>query len=301
MQRTLTYTIPEESAHRRVEQYLRHLGYSARDLAALRKPGNFTTRNGSKVTLKAGLSSGDTLCVHIEETASSPHITPVPLPLSIVYEDEDLLIADKPAGMPTHPSKNNQENSLASALAWHYKSQGIPFVFRCITRLDKDTSGLVLAAKHCISGTLLSNLSKAHEIHRTYVGIAEGSVTPKEGTITAPLSRKNGSVIERTVDFENGQSAITHYRVIKEANGYSLVSFLLETGRTHQIRIHMKYLGFPLIGDYLYHPDKSLISRQALHARALQFIHPITGEEIDVISPLPDDMRQVLDLLDLVP
>ncbi len=301
MQRTLTYTIPEDAIPCRVEQYLRHAGYSGRDLARLRQDARSTTRNGAPVTLKASLAPGDTLCVHVNETVSSAHVTPVHLPLSIVYEDEDLLIADKPAGMPTHPSKNNQENSLASALAWHYKSLGIPFVFRCITRLDRDTSGLVLVAKHFVSGTLLSNLSKTHEIKRTYVGIAEGCVSPKQGTISAPLSRKSGSVIERTVDFKEGECAITHYQVLKEANGYSLVSFLLETGRTHQIRIHMQYLGFPLIGDYLYHPDRALISRQALHACDLQFLHPITGENIHVTSPVPSDMHRVLDLLDLVP
>ena len=133
------------------------------------------------------------------------------------------------------------------------------------------------------------------EIHREYLGISRGRVTPSSGTITAPLGRKDGSIIERTIDFEHGESAITHYEMLEEKNGHSLVRLTLETGRTHQIRIHMKYLGYPLIGDSLYNPDMEWISRQALHATRLRFHHPITKEPLEFHVPLPQDMQNVLE------
>ena len=151
-------------------------------------------------------------------------------------------------------------------------------------------------AKHYVSAGILSAMiaNKATSgITREYLAIAKGAVRPLEGTITAPLGRKEGSIIERTVDFENGESAVTHYRVLDEKNGHSLVSLILETGRTHQIRIHMKHLGYPLIGDYLYNPDMERIQRQALHAWKLIFRHPITGEILSFTAPLPKDMAMV--------
>ena len=205
-------------------------------------------------------------------------------------------MVNKPADMPIHPSMNNYYNSLANGLACYFKRQNCPFVFRCINRLDRDTSGLTLIAKHSVSGGMLSTMisnKTVSGITREYLAIVKGSVTPPEGTITAPLARKEGSIIERCVDFEKGENAITHYRVLDEKNGHSLVSLILETGRTHQIRIHMKYLGYPLIGDYLYNPDMEFIRRQALHAWKLSFRHPITGEELHFMAPLPEDMKAV--------
>ena len=135
---------------------------------------------------------------------------------------------------------------------------------------------------------------KSREIRREYFGIVRGTVSPPSGTITAPLGRKPGSIIERTIDFENGESAVTHYRTVAEQNGHSLVELHLETGRTHQIRIHMKYLGFPLIGDSLYNPDMEWIGRQALHSHRLKFFHPITRKPMEFTAPLPADMLHVL-------
>ena len=196
--------------------------------------------------------------------------------------------------MPIHPSMNNYYNSLANALAWYYQEQGKPFIFRCCNRLDRDTSGLTVVSKHLISGSILSTMTKNREVHREYLAIVKGSVTPAAGIICAPLARKEGTIIERTVDFEHGEEAITHYRLVKEANGHSLVSLKLETGRTHQIRIHMKHLGFPLIGDYLYNPDMEHMSRQALHSHHMEFAHPITGEWMSFTAPLPADMANIM-------
>lgn len=171
----------------------------------------------------------------------------------------------------------------------------VPSSFAASTGLDHNTSGLTIIAKHLVSGSILATMVRNREIHREYLGISRGRVTPSSGTITAPLGRKDGSIIERTIDFEHGESAITHYEVLEEKNRHSLIRLTLETGRTHQIRIHMKYLGYPLIGDSLYNPDMEWISRQALHATRLRFHHPITKEPLEFHVPLPQDMQNVLE------
>ena len=216
------------------------------------------------------------------------------LPLDIVYEDDDLIVINKPAGMPIHPSLNNYRNSLANALMYYYTKQNKPFIFRCTNRLDRDTSGLTVIAKHLVSSSILSQMAVRHEITREYLAIVRGPVTPSQGTINAPIGRAGTSLIERKIDPEHGENAVTHYRVITEKNGHSLVSLILETGRTHQIRVHMKYIGHPLIGDYLYNPDMEFISRQALHSHRLSFRHPITGKTMEFEAPLPEDMAVIL-------
>lgn len=294
MERILTYSITENENGLRIEQFLRRHGYSKQNFTELKKMPKSILINGKWSYLKDPLTAGDLLTVHIQENTSSPLIPPVELPLSILYEDEDILLVNKPAGMPVHPSMNNYRNTLANALVWYYQQQGTPFTFRCCNRLDRDTSGLTLIAKHMVSSAILSAMTRRREIHREYRAIVRGHVQPSTGTINAPLSRKPGSIIERIVDFENGEPAITHYKVLSEANGHSLLALKLETGRTHQIRIHMKYLGFPLIGDYLYNPDMEYMTRQALHSYRLCFTHPITGQPMDFTAPLPEDMQNVL-------
>lgn len=296
MKRTLTYTTENLIAPLPVSRFLKQKGFSSQNLVQLKKNPDSVLANGIPCFMNHILQPGDTLTLHIREERSSEKIPPVDLPLDIVYEDEDLMVINKPAGMPIHPSMNNYYNSMANALAYYFKQQNCPFVFRCINRLDRDTSGLTIVAKHYVSAGMLSAMianKAASGITREYLAIVKGSVQPQEGTITAPLGRKDGSIIERTVDFKKGESAVTHYKVLDEKNGYSLVSLILETGRTHQIRIHMKYLGYPLIGDYLYNPDMERIQRQALHARKLTFRHPITGETLTFTAPLPEDMAAV--------
>ena len=295
MNRTLIYKITEKENGLRIEQFLRGLGYSRQNLTDLKKMPESVLVDGIWVHLGDKLNTGDTLTIHIQETTSSKKVPPVEHTLDIVYEDEDILVINKPAGMPIHPSQNNYYNSLANALAWYYQQKGEDFIFRCTNRLDRDTSGLTVVAKHMLSSNILSAAVRRHDIHREYLAIVRGSVLPKCGTINAPLARKEGSIIERMVDFEHGEHAVTHYQVTEEKNGHSLVCLHLETGRTHQIRIHMKYIGFPLIGDYLYNPDMEHITRQALHSHRLKFTHPITGEAMEFTAPLPEDMQSVLD------
>lgn len=294
MNRNIDYIIDEDSAGLRVEQFLRRKRYSGQNLSEIKRMPKSILVNGVHYYMRQELSTGDHLQVRICETKNSEKIPPTNLPLDIIYEDEDLLVLNKPAGMPIHPSLNNYTNSMANALAYYFQSQGKPFIFRCCNRLDRDTSGLTIVSKHLVSGSILSDMTKYREVHREYLAIARGSVTPSEGTIQAPLGRKEGTIIERTVDWEHGEDAVTHYKVVKEANGHSLVSLRLETGRTHQIRIHMKYLGYPLIGDYLYNPDMEYMTRQALHSHHMEFTHPITGEHMSFTASLPEDMARVM-------
>lgn len=294
MNRTISYDIDSHSEGLRVEQFLRRKGYSAQNLSTIKRMPESILVNGVHYYMKQTLKAGDRLLVRIQETESSRNIPPVCAPLSVVYEDEDLIVINKPAGMPIHPSLNNYTNSLANALAWYYQQQGKPFIFRCCNRLDRDTSGLTVVAKHLVSGNILSTMTKKKEVRREYLAVVRGHIVPGSGTISAPLARKGGTIIERVVDFDRGEPAVTHYHLIQEANGHSLVALQLETGRTHQIRIHLKHLGFPLVGDYLYNPDMEYISRQALHSFRLSFPHPITGEAMDFTAPLPEDMWRVL-------
>ena len=292
--RILTYSISEHDARLRIEQFLRRRGFSGQNLTDLRKIPGSVCVNQTPCILKTVLQPKDILTVTITTTSSSPNILPVPIPFDLVYEDEDLLVVNKPAGMPVHPSAKNHDNTLANALAWYYQEQGLPFVFHCTNRLDRDTSGLVLVARHSYSATRIAQMTKNREIHREYRAIVRGIPAPSKGTIDAPLGRKAGSIIERTVDFEQGEPAITHYQVVESKNGHSLLALQLETGRTHQIRIHLKHLGYPLVGDYLYNPDMEFINRQALHAYHLRFSHPVTGEKMEFTAPLPEDMKAIL-------
>ena len=293
MERILTYIIENNSHGLRVEQFLRKKGFSRQNLTELKKLWGSTLINKTPCRQNECLNAKDVLTVYIRETVSSENIIPVELPLDIVYEDEDLLIVNKPAGMPIHTSRTNCCNTLANALAWYFEQQNKPFIYRCTNRLDRDTSGLTIIAKHMVSCSILSDMVHNNKISREYLGIVRGHLKPAFGKIDAPLSRKPGPVIERIVDYQNGESAVTHYRVLAEKNGHSLVSLQLETGRTHQIRIHMKHLGYPLVGDYLYNPDMECISRQALHSYRLRFTHPVTGKAMCFTAPLPKDMQRL--------
>lgn len=286
MNRVLTYEITAEQAGTKIGDFLRRAGYSRHVIIHLKKTENGILLNGEWAYVGQFLKEGDHLEIRIIESESSEQIVPAELPLDIIYEDEDLLIINKPADMPIHPSINNYDNTLANALMWYYQQKGETFVYRCINRLDRDTTGLLIVAKNMLSGGILSDMSKKREIQREYLAIAEGEV-PQEGVIDAPIARKEESVIERCVDFEKGDRAVTHYWRLDYRNGYSLVRLKLETGRTHQIRVHMKYIGYPLTGDYLYNPDYRILDHQALHSWKLAFRHPVTGAQMQFKADPP--------------
>lgn len=290
MKRIFNFTVTAEYHGATLLSFLKDKKCSASFITHLKRTENGMQVNGIWTTVRHLLSEGDIVTLLILETDESENIVPSPLPLQIVYEDEDLMVINKPSDMPIHPSQGNYENTLANAVSYHYKLKGESFIYRCINRLDRDTTGLLILAKHMYSASLLSDMVKNREIQREYLAIATGLV-PEGGTIEAPIARVDGSTIERHVDFELGEYALTTYERLAYHDGYSLVSLKLGTGRTHQIRVHMKHIGHPLPGDFLYNPDYKKIKRQALHSHRLSFIHPITGDALTFTAPLPEDMQ----------
>ena len=241
-----------------VSRFLKQKGFSSQNLVQLKKDPSAVLANGIPCFMNHILQPGDTLTLHIRENHSSEKIPPVNLPLNIVYEDADLMVINKPAGMPIHPSMNNYYNSLANALAYYFEQQNCPFIFRCINRLDRDTTGALILAKNPYSAAVLSAQMKQRQIRRTYLAIVQG-ITPSHGTIDAPIGRTDGSTIERQIDPVNGERAVTHYErlaayalhagtfsPVSDAQktdflqAYSLIELHLETGRTHQIRVNVK-------------------------------------------------------------
>ncbi len=293
MIRKLRYEIEPEYAGYTIEKYLKLKNYSHGCLVFLKKTEEGIRRNGIWAYTRDKLNEGDVLEILFAEEDSSENIVPVEMPLDIVYEDEDILVINKPSDTPIHPSQGNYDNSLANGVKDYYEKQGINFVFRCINRLDRDTTGLVVIAKNMLSGAALNAAMVNREIHRTYLAVVKGEL-PEKGTIDFPIARKDGSTVERCVDFEKGEHAVTHFECLEQNEKYSLAKIWLETGRTHQIRVHMNAIGRPLPGDFLYHNDRSEIGRQALHSWRLEFNHPVTGELLKFEQALPEDMRKLL-------
>lgn len=293
MNRILSFTIDSQYNNYQLGDFLRAVGCSRHVIIHLKQTENGILLNGKWVYVTTILTTGDIVTLQIIEEVSSENIVPTKMDLDIIYEDEDIIIVNKSANTPIHPSQNNYENSLANGFAHYFQKLNLPFVFRCLNRLDRDTSGLVLIAKNMYSSCILSDMVKNREIHREYLAVVEGKLD-SSGTIDAPIARKDGSVIERCVDLVNGQTSITHYTLIEYKNNYSLASIVLETGRTHQIRVHMKHIGHPLPGDYIYNPNYSHINRQALHSHRLNFVHPITKKAMEFTAPLPKDIKSLL-------
>lgn len=391
--RQIDYIIPESFHGHTVEAFLRSEGYSRttlyhlRSTRALSEASHITTNvpsanadgrttctsavridhtaetepasidglvlNGHRSYLKEVLSTGDRLRCNILETEDSPNVIETEIPLSIVYEDEDILVIDKPAGLPIHPSMGHYEHTLGNALCWYTRHVlGYEhYVNRIVNRLDRDTSGLLIAAKNMHAAARLGDMIRAHAIQREYLAIASGDVrdifhttgaadslsglytgraadpayararlqnldgrfpdslanipalsdpaNPVLGlhfTVNAPIGRKEDSVIERCINYTEGDYTVTHGLLLSynEEKDLSLLRLKLETGRTHQIRVHMQYLGHPLPGDFLYHPDERFITRQPLHSWRLRFRHPISGKLLELTAPLPEDMQRLL-------
>lgn len=294
MIRTLTYTVTEEEAGVSLLEWLRDKGCSRQVLAHLKNTKGLF-KNGERPFAKEPVRSGDQIKLRLTEEAGSEGIVPVCLPFSVVYEDEDLLVIDKPAGLPVHPSINHYENTLANGVMWRCQQTGEPFPFRCINRLDAGTTGLLIIAKNMFSAAVLYSAMKKRKIKRTYLAVASGEIR-KPGTVDLPIGRVSDSVIERCIDQEHGERAVTHYEPVAvckvPGNGsYTMLRLQLETGRTHQIRVHMKAIGHPLAGDYLYAPEDCSADRPLLHSRSLEFTHPVTQEPMKLTAELPEDMK----------
>lgn len=294
MNRIFEYTITPSDVPCTVGEYLKKKGYSRQIIIHLKKTEHGILQNGEWAYVRTPLVPGDVLKITLLEESASEHILPVSMEPDIVYEDEDLLVVNKPFDMPVHPSIHNYDNTLANGMAYYFQQKGETFIFRCINRLDRDTTGLLILAKNALSASILSNDMKARKIHRTYQAVVSRIPVPASGTIDAPIARKEDSAIERCVDFEKGEPAVTHYRTLETKENLALVELSLKTGRTHQIRVHMQHMGCPLLGDYLYNPDFTLINRVSLHSYSLSFVHPITGKSMYFCAPLPKDMAGLL-------
>lgn len=241
---------------------------------------------------------GDLVCVNLDFDEISENIVPTSIPLSILYEDEAFLILDKPAGIPVHPSILHFETSLSNGVRFYYEQCGLKRKIHPVNRLDKNTSGIVIFAKNEFIQEDCIRQMQSGSFKKEYLAICEGHLNIPVGTISAPITRKEGSIIEREINFETGSKAITHYEVLEnlelESKPYSLVKCELETGRTHQIRLHFAFLNHPLLGDDLYGSASLLLPRQALHAFQIKLLHPITKEELIINSPLPYDMQSII-------
>lgn len=296
MDRILEYEIPSEYDGANITTVLKqHFKISTNLIKDLKKYKEGIQVNGEHKRVVDFVAKGDILKITIRDTASE-NIVPTDIPLDIVYEDEDVLVINKLPNMPTHPSMGNYENSLANGVMYYYKSKGEERVFRAVNRLDKDTSGLMAVAKNSYIHARLGEEIQKKELKRKYMCIVCGDVE-RDGTVDAPIRRADGSVINRIVA-PDGQRAVTHYRVVKRYGEYTLLEMKLETGRTHQIRVHMAYIGHPLVGDWLYGTeDHNIAKRQMLHSCYLCFTHPITGQIMEFKDEMAEDMRAFIEKL----
>ena len=279
--------LPEGMPAMELREFLqKECGFSTTLWKRLRRSGTFLLNGRSVNAACACIQGGDELRWQLDEES---RIAPADIPIDIRYEDDSLLIINKPAGMLVHPTNGEHRRTLANAVLFHYETHGENHAFHPVHRLDRQTSGLVLIAKEAHVQHLLSAPDKM-SMERIYLAIIEGAPPEPCGTIDAPIARRPGSIIERMVS-SAGQPAVTHYETLCTKNGLSLLSLRLETGRTHQIRVHLAHIGYPLLGDDLYGGTKERISRQALHATRLCLRHPFSGKTVAVTAALPRDMR----------
>lgn len=289
----MKFTISKQQEGMLVREFLLEKGFSRRIIKAIKFQGGSLLVNGEFCTVRRKLEESDELVVVLPQETRGAYLKPEKLPLTIVYEDEDVLVIDKPPGIATIPSLHHTSGTIANGILGYYEDLRLSYTVHIVTRLDRDTSGLLLVAKHRFSHSILSKDQKQGLVNRSYYAVIEGQLEKKKGTIDAPIARKGDSIMERMVK-EGGQRAITHYKVAKETPSYSLIDIKLETGRTHQIRVHFSYLGHPLIGDDMYGGNKEIIARQALHCKSLAFTQPMTKVRIDLQSQLPEDMSRVI-------
>ncbi len=287
--RTLEYIIPAEFDGKTVENFLRgHIKMSLALFRSQKRVPDGITLNGVHTRSIDSIHTGDVLKVNIpdDERVSLPS----DYPLEIIYEDEDILIINKPAELPMHESHNHQGDTLANAVAGYLTKKGKPAVFRAVGRLDKGTSGAVLCALNTFAASKLSG-----KIEKEYLAVPTGKYT-ESGTINKPIYRPDPIKTYRTAD-DRGDRAVTHYSPLEHGEHYSLLLIKLETGRTHQIRVHFAYLGTPLYGDTMYGTTDKDISRQALHCRSLTFFHPVKNERMTFEAEIPEDMKRLLNRL----
>ena len=289
--RVLTHTVIEAEAGQPVKQLLHLWGISGSFLSRL-KFRQAITVNGAPVTVRFVPRPGDVLAADVSDLPGEhPHIRPVDFPLDILYEDEDLLLINKPAGLAVHPAALTEETATIAGAAAHYLHSES---FHAVNRLDRGTTGVMAVAKTGFIHARCMAMLHTDDFRREYRAVCEGIPSPAEGDIDLPIGRAESSLLKRQAD-PLGQPAHTQYEVLAASQGRALLRLTPTTGRTHQLRVHMAAIGHPLTGDWLYGTeDRALIARPALHSYHLRMMHPLTGTTIDVTAPLPEDMQRLL-------
>ena len=292
----LKYIVKENDKNKTIKQVLKNEFKISNRLILKLKNNNKIFVNNKNEWLNYELKENNTLTVNLDFIEDNSNIVSTKMELDIIYEDEAFLVINKPAGIAIHPSILHFENSLSNGVKFYFDNIGLHRLIRPVNRLDRNTSGLVVFAKNeYVQESLIQQMSK-NIFYKEYLCLVNGCFNDKHGIINAPIGRKNDSIIERCISFENGQESITEYELLKSFNNFSLVKCTLKTGRTHQIRVHMAYIGHPLLGDDLYGIKSSLINRQALHSYKIEFIHPISNEKVCFTSNLPDDMQNIINM-----
>lgn len=290
MKRIFEYTVDENYNGVTIKEFLKqYYNMSTNLITALKRNYDGICVDGEHKRVTHKLTKGEKLVITMYDTASE-NIVPANIPIDILYEDEDIAVVNKQPKLPTHPSMGNFYNTLANAMMYHWQSVGEEHVFRAVNRLDKDTSGVMIIAKNMYSHAQLCEQLIQGNLKRKYIAVVCGNVE-NDGCVDAPIGRENESVIKRCVT-PDGQNAVTHYKILKKCGEYTLLELKLETGRTHQIRVHMSYIGYPIAGDWLYGTENhDVIERYALHSYCAEFYHPVTKEKMYFKKNIPDDMK----------
>mgnify|MGYP000932406080 FL=1 len=292
MERVFELKVDNDYSGKSIKEILQqHFKMSERLINKL-KLENGILLNNQKRFVNTVVNQDDVIKIIIP-SEKSDNIVPTPLDLDIVFEDDDILVVNKQPGIPVHPCQSNYSNTLANGIVYYWLKKGSSFVYRPVNRLDKDTSGLMIVAKNPYAHQQLAEQIINRVLKRTYIAFVQGNMEDESGTINAPIQRKPGSIMERMVS-NDGQRAITHYKVLRRFKEYTKLEIKLETGRTHQIRVHMSHIGHPLLGDGLYgQENQDLILRHALHSASLNFYHPVSKKEMKFFQTIPEDMQRL--------
>lgn len=289
----LKYIVEKNNKYKTIREVLKNeFKISSRLLTKLRS-NKKVLLNGFSTYFDKEINFNDIVEVYLNYDEDNSNIVPNKIPLDIIYEDESFIVINKPAGIAIHPSCLHYDTSLSNGVKYYFDKIGLKKKIRPVNRLDKDTSGLVIFAKNEYIQECLVRQMNSALFYKEYIAIVNGTLEQKSGVIDAPIARKENSIIERCVS-NDGENAVTIYEVLKSFDNLSLLKCILKTGRTHQIRVHCKFIGHPIIGDTLYGTKSDIISRQALHAYKIKFIHPINKSAVEFCAPLPDDFKKII-------